>query len=84
MRCPVRARRIPGASVYTVPHLGHVEVDGMWTFVATKEARLTLEERALRHDIGDEFLWYGASTRKARGFQASLSGGALPTMPDGS
>jgi IS1 family transposase len=40
-------------------HLGHVEVDEMWTFVAKKQARLTLEERALRHDIGDCFLWYG-------------------------
>jgi IS1 family transposase len=31
----------------------------MWTFVAKKQARLTMEERALRHDIGDVFLWYG-------------------------
>ena len=40
-------------------HLGHVEIDEMWTFVAKKQARLTIEEKALRHDIGDEYLWYG-------------------------
>ncbi|HWB14583.1 MAG TPA: hypothetical protein VG826_35490 [Pirellulales bacterium] len=40
-------------------HLGHVEVDEMWTFVGKKQARLTVEEKALRHDIGDEYLWYG-------------------------
>ncbi|MGH7137823.1 MAG: hypothetical protein ACREHD_18900 [Pirellulales bacterium] len=39
-------------------HLGHVEVNEMWTFVAKKQARLTVDEKALRHDIGDVFLWY--------------------------
>jgi IS1 family transposase len=29
----------------------------MWTFVAKKQARLTLEERELRGDIGDIYLW---------------------------
>jgi IS1 family transposase len=37
--------------------LGHVEVDEMWTFVAKKQSRLTMEERELRHDIGDVYLW---------------------------
>jgi hypothetical protein len=40
-------------------NLGHVEVDETWTFVQKKQARLTLEEKAMRHDIGDVFLWYG-------------------------
>lgn len=37
--------------------LGHVEIDEMWTYVAKKQARLTLEERQTRHDIGDIYLW---------------------------
>jgi IS1 family transposase len=37
--------------------LGHVEVDEIWTFVAKKQARLTAEERAGCHDIGDVYLW---------------------------
>jgi IS1 family transposase len=37
--------------------LGHVEVDEIWTFVQKKQARLTTDERAERHDIGDVFLW---------------------------
>jgi IS1 family transposase len=37
--------------------LGHVEVDEIWTFVQKKQARLTTDERASRHDIGDMFLW---------------------------
>jgi IS1 family transposase len=40
-------------------HLGHVEVDEMWTFVAKKQARLTVDEKAERSDIGDVYLWYG-------------------------
>lgn len=40
-------------------HLGHVEVDEMWTFVAKKQARLTVEEKARRFDAGDIYLWYG-------------------------
>ncbi len=38
-------------------NLHHVEVDEMWTFVAKKQARLTVEEKALRGDIGDVYLW---------------------------
>lgn len=43
-------------------HLGHVQVDEMWTFVAKKQARLTVDEKAERHDIGDVYLWYGIDT----------------------
>ena len=39
--------------------LRHVECDEIWTFVAKKQARLTVEERTTRHDIGDVFLWTG-------------------------
>lgn len=39
--------------------LDHVEVDETWTFVKKKQARLTMIEREIRHDIGDVFLWYG-------------------------
>lgn len=38
-------------------NLRHVEVDEVWTFVAKKQACLTLEERQTRHDIGDVYLW---------------------------
>ena len=37
--------------------LRHVECDEIWTFVAKKQARLTIDERAERSDIGDVFLW---------------------------
>lgn len=37
--------------------LEHVEVDEIWTFVEKKQARLTAEEKAERHDIGDVYLW---------------------------
>ena len=37
--------------------LSHVQVDEMWTFVGKKQARLTMEERAERADIGDVYLW---------------------------
>jgi hypothetical protein len=37
--------------------LNHVEVDEVWTFVGKKQARLTLDERATRSDIGDVYLW---------------------------
>lgn len=39
--------------------LRHVECDEIWTFVQKKQARLSLEERAQRSDIGDVFLWTG-------------------------
>jgi IS1 family transposase len=80
-------------------HLGHVEVDEMWTFVAKKQARLTVEEKALRHDIGDVFLWYGIdqesmliptfllgkrSADNARRFMRSLAGSLAFPNPHGS
>lgn len=37
--------------------LRHVECDEIWTFVQKKQARLTIEERATRHDIGDAYLF---------------------------
>ena len=37
--------------------LDHVELDEVWTFVEEKQARLTTEERATCHDIGDIYLW---------------------------
>lgn len=37
--------------------LGHVEVDEVWSFVGKKQARLTVEQKELRGDIGDIFLW---------------------------
>ena len=37
--------------------LKHVEVDEVWTFVGKKQARLTLDERAERSDLGDVYLW---------------------------
>jgi len=39
--------------------LGHIECDEIWTFVAKKQARLTITERAERGDIGDVYLWTG-------------------------
>ena len=37
--------------------LTHLEFDEQWTFVARKQARLTLTERAEKHDVGDIYLW---------------------------
>ncbi len=37
--------------------LEHVELDEMWTFVEKKQARLTVDEKQERHDIGDIYLW---------------------------
>jgi len=37
--------------------LNHIEVDEIWTFVQKKQARLRLEEKAERHDIGEVYLW---------------------------
>lgn len=37
--------------------LGHVECDEIWTFVAKKQARLTINEREERADIGDAYLF---------------------------
>ena len=37
--------------------LDHLELDEQWTYVAKKQARLTVDERAERWDVGDIFLW---------------------------
>ena len=37
--------------------LEHCECDEIWTFCQKKQARLTVEERAERSDIGDVYLW---------------------------
>ena len=37
--------------------LRHVEVDEIWTFVEKKQGRLSPEEKAVRFDIGDVYLW---------------------------
>jgi IS1 family transposase len=37
--------------------LRHVECDEIWTFVQKKQARLTIEEREMRSDIGDAYLF---------------------------
>ena len=35
----------------------HLQFDEQWTYVAKKQSRLTVDERAERHDIGDVYLW---------------------------
>lgn len=37
--------------------LTHLQFDEQWTFVFKKQARLTIEEKATCHDIGDIYLW---------------------------
>ena len=37
--------------------LDHIECDEIWTFVAKKQARLTTDQKAECHDIGDVYLW---------------------------
>ncbi len=37
--------------------LAHLEFDEQWTFVAKKQGRLTMIERAESHDVGDVYLW---------------------------
>jgi len=37
--------------------LRHLECDEIWTFVAKKQSRLTVIERAERGDVGDIYLW---------------------------
>ena len=37
--------------------LKHVECDEIWTFVQKKQNKLTVEEKSLRSDIGDVYLW---------------------------
>ncbi|MEX0677307.1 MAG: hypothetical protein WD063_09540 [Pirellulales bacterium] len=37
--------------------LSHLQFDEQWTYVARKQSRLTVDERAERHDVGDVYLW---------------------------
>ncbi|MCA9248707.1 MAG: IS1 family transposase [Planctomycetales bacterium] len=37
--------------------LTHLEFDEQWTYVAKKQSRLTIEERATCHDKGDAYIW---------------------------
>ncbi|HEV3339809.1 MAG TPA: hypothetical protein VG125_05615, partial [Pirellulales bacterium] len=37
--------------------LDHLQFDEQWTYVLKKQSRLTINERAERHDIGDIYLW---------------------------
>lgn len=37
--------------------LEHLECDEIWSYVAKKQSRLTVDEKAERHDIGDVYLW---------------------------
>ncbi len=45
-------------------HLNHVEVDEIWTFVAKKQARLTVEEKETCHDIEAIYHHIGADREK--------------------
>lgn len=35
----------------------HLEIDEIWSWVGKKQARLTVDEKAERHDIGDVYMW---------------------------
>ena len=37
--------------------LSHLQFDEQWTYIARKQARLTVNEKAERHDVGDVYLW---------------------------
>ena len=37
--------------------LTHLQFDEQWTFVAKKQSRLTIEEKATCRDVGDIYLW---------------------------
>jgi len=37
--------------------LKHIQVDEIWTFCQKKQSRLTIDEQAHRHDIGDIYFW---------------------------
>jgi len=41
----------------------HVECDEVWTFIGKKQARLTVDERETRNDMGDMYLWTGIDQR---------------------
>ena len=35
----------------------HLQFDEQWTYVAKKQARLTIDQRAESHDVGDVYIW---------------------------
>jgi len=37
--------------------LSHLQFDEQWTWVGRKQARLTTDEKAQRHDVGDVYIW---------------------------
>jgi transposase-like protein/IS1 family transposase len=37
--------------------LSHLQFDEQWTYVAKKQARLTIDERKYAHDLGDIYIW---------------------------
>ncbi|REK17523.1 MAG: hypothetical protein DWQ37_06050 [Planctomycetota bacterium] len=37
--------------------LSHLQFDEQWTWVGRKQARLTVNEKAERHDVGDVYIW---------------------------
>jgi len=37
--------------------LSHLQFDEQWTWVGRKQARLTVTEKAERHDVGDVYIW---------------------------
>src|SRR5205085_10702239 len=64
-------------------HCRHLEVDEIWTWCARKQANLTIEERALRHDIGDLYL-FTAQDQDSRLIVHHFSASAVPTTRAGS
>ncbi len=37
--------------------LTHLQFDEQWTWVGRKQARLTVDEKQERHDVGDVYVW---------------------------
>jgi hypothetical protein len=60
--------------------LDHLECDEIWSYVAKKQNRLTVDEKAERHDIGDVYLWT-AVDRTTKLITSYVVGKALRTMP---
>lgn len=63
--------------------LAHCEVDEIWTFVGKKQARLTVEEKAERYDIGDVYLWTAVDA-ETKLIRPSFSASVRPTTPGAS
>jgi IS1 family transposase len=78
-------------------HIRHAECDEIWTFCERKQANLTIEERATRHDIGDLYLFTAQcqdtrliashllgkrSADNTRRFMVKLAGSLAPRTAD--